>query len=222
MQPASPSPDTKKRLIKQWLVRFALNAGQALDSDAQAVYLSLWMEAFADLSVEILEAAFKKTLATAKFWPIKVADVREHIEKAKDSRLEEEWQGVLEYCRKFVNADLGLARAPKLPADILHAANAAGGLYFLESCPTEDLVWAKKRFCEDLARQRKTGDLTALLPSSELAGLLSAAASRFSLPTASSESPMRIKSQTAKTPYEEADPPSRDEVRRVLSEEGAA
>lgn len=130
----------------------------------------------------MLEAAFRRTLATCKFWPVKIADVREHVERAEDSRAEDEWPNLLEYCRRHVNADLGMAHAPKLPPDISHAAAAAGGLYFLESCATDDLQWAKKRFVEDLTRQRKSGDIASLLGDSKLGKLLAEVAPRFSLP----------------------------------------
>jgi hypothetical protein len=105
--------------------------------------VTLWAEGFSDLTDEVLEAAFRKTLRTAKYWPVKIANVREHVEAAQDSRTEDEWQNLLEYCRRHVNADLGMANAPRLPADIDHAARAAGGLYYLESCPTDELQWAK-------------------------------------------------------------------------------
>lgn len=177
-------PQRRNSLFRHWLGVFALNAGQALDTDTLSVYVTLWLEAFADLSDDVLEGAFRKTLATCKFWPVKIADVREHVERAEDSRAEDEWQNTLEYCRRHVNADLGMAGAPTLPADIAHAAAAAGGLYFLESCSTDDLVWAKKRFLEDLSRQRKAGDIIACLPDSPLGKLLEAAAPRFALPAA--------------------------------------
>jgi hypothetical protein len=180
----------RSSLLRHWLGLFALNAGQPLDADALSVYASLWLEGFADLSDGVLEAAFKKTLATCKFWPVKIADVREHVESAEDSRAEDEWQNVLEYCRLHVNADLGMAHAPKLPADIAHAAASAGGLIHLESCPTDDLQWAKKRFVEDLARQRKAGDIAACLPDSPLGKLLEATAVRFALPAAPSVPPV--------------------------------
>jgi hypothetical protein len=162
---------------------FALNAGQPLDTDALSVYVTLWTEGFADLSDAVLEATFRKTLAMCKFWPVKVADVREHVEQAEGSRAEDEWQNVLEYVRRHVYADLGV-RGPKLPADVAHAAAAAGGLYFLESCPVEELQWAKKRFVEDLARQRKAGGIAACLPPSPLGKLLEATAVRLTLPAA--------------------------------------
>jgi hypothetical protein len=174
----------RSSLVKQWLVRFALNAGQPLDADSLSAYVSLWLEAFADLPADVLEGAFKRTLATCKFWPVKIADVREHIEYAEDSRAEDEWHALLEYCEKFVYPDAPM-RGPRLPADIAHAAGAAGGLRKLQRCPTDDLVWAKKRFIEDLTRHRKTGEIAELLPSSELRELLEAAAPRFALPETS-------------------------------------
>ena len=157
------------------------------------MYVTLWLEGFADLPDGLLEVAFKKTLATCKFWPVKIADVREHVERAEDSRAEDEWQNLLEYVHRHVNPDLahatfgncGLSRAPKLPLDVDHAARAAGGLYFLFGCTTEELQWAKKRFVEDLARQRQSGDIAAFLPASPLAKLLEATAVRFTLPAAS-------------------------------------
>jgi hypothetical protein len=156
------------------------------------VYVALWLEGFADLPDGVLEAAFKKTLATCKFWPVKIADVREHVERAEDSRAEDEWQNLLEYVHRHVNPDLahasfgscGLSRAPRLPPDIDHSARAAGGLYFLFGCSTEELQWSKKRFVEDLQLQRQSGDIAAFLPASPLAKLLEATAARFTLPAA--------------------------------------
>jgi hypothetical protein len=171
-------------LLRHWLGVFAVNAGQALDGDTLGIYLTLWTEAFADVSHDVLETAFRTTLATSKFWPIKVADVREHIDKAEDSRIEDEWQNVLEYALRYVYPDIGV-RAPRpLPPDIDHAVRAAGGLHYLESCPTDELQWAKKRFIEDLTRQRKSGNIAAYLPESPLGKMLRAHAPRFALPAA--------------------------------------
>lgn len=180
----------RSALIKQWLVRFALNAGQALDADGLSAYASLWLEAFDDLSADVLEAAFKRTINTCKFWPVKIADIREHIERAEDSRAEDEWHALLEYSERFVYPDAPM-RGPRLPADIDHAARAAGGLRELQRCPTVDLVWAKKRFIEDLTRQRKTGDIAGFLPGSELRGLLEAFTPRFILPAIPENTPAR-------------------------------
>jgi hypothetical protein len=154
------------------------------------VYVTLWAEGFADLSDAVLEAAFRETLATCKFWPVKIADVREHVESAEECRTEDDWHAVLEYCQRYVHPDLGV-RGPKLPPDISHAAAAAGGLFYLESCSEHDLIFAKERFITDLARQRKSGDVARYLPSSELQRVLEAAAPRFALPRASENLPNR-------------------------------
>jgi len=191
---ASPSQpcEQRKSLLRHWLGLFALNAGQPLDVDTLSVYITLWLEGFADLPDAVLEAAFKKTLAACKFWPVKIADVREHVERAEDSRAEDEWQYLLEYVRRHVYPDpLDKTNAPRLPADIFHAACAAGGLRYIESCPTDELHWAKKRFVEDLTRQRKTGDIAGFLPCSELQKMLEAAAPRFALPEPASAAPAR-------------------------------
>jgi hypothetical protein len=192
IMPASRSKQCesqRRSLLEHWLGVFHLNAGQPLDTDTLGLYVGLWTEGFSDLSDDVLEAAFRKTLATCKYWPVKIADVREHVESAEDSRAEDEWQHVLEYCRRHVNADLGMAGAPRLPADIAHAADSAGGLFYLESCPTDELQWAKKRFAEDLARQRKAGDIAACLPDSPLGKLLEATAVRFTLPAYTAPAP---------------------------------
>lgn len=173
---------SRNSLLRRWLGLFALNAGQPLDADALSVYLALWTEAFADVSSDMLEAALKKTLATRKFWPIKIADIREHIETAEDSQAEDEWQHLLEYAHRYVYPDIGIRAPMPLPPDVDHAARAAGGLYYLESCPTDELQWAKKRFIEDLTRQRKSGEIVAWLPESPLGKMLRAHTPLFALP----------------------------------------
>src|SRR5271169_5705627 len=86
-EPRSQPSETQSRntLLRKWVTAFALNAGAALDTEALAVFVALWTEGFADLSDSVLEAAFKKTLKTAKFWPVKVADVREHVTRAESN-----------------------------------------------------------------------------------------------------------------------------------------
>jgi hypothetical protein len=181
---STPCEQQRRNLLRKWLGLFALNAGQPLDADALSVYVTLWLEGFADLQDDVLEAALKKTLTTCKFWPVKIADVREHVEQAEDSRANGEWPRLLEYINRHVYPDpLEKTNAHQLPADIAHAAAAAGGLLFLESCPTDELQWAKKRFVEDLTRRRKCADLAPLLGDSKLEKLLAEAAPRFSLPS---------------------------------------
>jgi hypothetical protein len=174
MQPRSDLQT--ESLIKEWLFRFGVN----FEKDV-APYLPLWLEAFGAMNPQVLLRLFQRAMRACKFWPT-VAEILAPLETAQEGNYEEKWQAILEYCEKWVNRDVSNMRGkPQLPADIDHAARAAGGLYYLESCSVDDLVWAKKRFIEDLERQRKTGDIAGFLPGSELRELLAATAPRFEL-----------------------------------------
>jgi hypothetical protein len=69
------------------MFRFHLNAGVTATPEQVEALASLWMESFADLSDPVLEAAFRKTLKACKFWPIKVADIREYVEDLREKEL---------------------------------------------------------------------------------------------------------------------------------------
>jgi hypothetical protein len=169
-------------VAKQWLAQFAELYGVNL-VDRGERFVKLWVAALSDLEPEILDAACRKAIQTCKFFPMP-AEIRAHVETGEDSRGEDEWQNLLEYCRRYVHPDTGITAPKPLPPDIKHAADAAGGLYRLESCPTDELQWAKKRFVEDLTRQRTSGQIVALLPESELGKMLHSHASRLALPAA--------------------------------------
>lgn len=139
------------------------------------------------MSPDILRPLFEHALRTCKFWPT-IAEILAPLETTEGGSLEDEWQALLDYCERWVNRDVPNMRGkPALPPDIDHAARAANGVYYLESCSTDDLVWAKKRFIEDMARQRKTGDIAGFLPRSELRELLKNAAPRFQLPSTAAD-----------------------------------
>jgi hypothetical protein len=167
-------------------MKLALNAGQALDATAMAVYEALWEEGFEDLSCVVLEAAFKRTLRECKYWPVKVADVRERIDKAKETAVlaaaDIEWQGLLDYCRNWVNPDIYFSGMPNLPERIDRAARAAGGVYYLRQCSTEELQWAKKRFIEAYIAWQALNQDQFLLPDGELKNLLVSVAEKKALP----------------------------------------
>jgi hypothetical protein len=162
--------------------------GPAVTKETAPAVAEIWAEALEGIPTDALEFAFKGTLRTCKWFPTP-ADILAHIESAQDSRAENEWQNLLEYISRHVNPDLAGATfgnsgacAPRLSPEIDHAARAAGGLHFLLSCSQGDKVWAKKRFLEDLTRQRTSGDIAAYLPPSDLEKLLADAAPRFTLP----------------------------------------
>jgi hypothetical protein len=182
MPPRSDSQT--ESLIKEWLFRFGVNFQRDV-----APCFPLWLEIFGEMNPDALLPLFESAMRTCKFFPT-VADVLAPLEMVEETASEDEWQALLDYCRQWVYPDLP-ARGPRLPADIDHAARAAGGVRYLESCSERDLIFAKQRFLEDLARQRKTGDIAGFLPSSELRGMLEAAAPRFGLPEAQSAAPAR-------------------------------
>ena len=152
---------------------------------------TLWTEGFDDLSYEVLEAAFKKALKVSKFWPVKVADIREHVEHVKESATNEAaelaWQRVLELRRVYWNPDMpgGFSRGmPVLSPRIERAARAAG--VFRDHETLEALhVWAKKKFIESFIRWDETGESQNLLPDGEIKRLLkdSAQAKALRAPT---------------------------------------
>lgn len=175
-----------ENLIREWLLRFGLNFGKDV-----VPYLPLWLESFGAMKPEVLVLFFQRALRTCKFMPT-VAEILAPLETASEGNGEDEWQNVLEYVERYIYPDFIVSNAPLLPADIEHAVRAAGGVRHLESCPTDDLIWAKKRFCEDLARQRKTRDIAGFLPNSELREMLNATAQHFRFPELSAASPQEL------------------------------
>lgn len=163
----------KADLIRLWVGKLALNAGQALTPVSAGVFEALWMEGFEDLSYGVLEQAFRRTLQTCKYWPVKVSDVREHVNRTEqfasiveaDSR----WARVLEYIRLYFNPDLpgGASRgAPRITERTITAIRAAGGLAWIADCPRDQLVWARKAFCESYSAWETLRRDEYLLPDS--------------------------------------------------------
>ena len=146
---------SKSQLIREWLAKLAMNAGQALDATALAVYQALWEEGFEDLDYRVLEVAFRKTLRECKFWPVKVADVRERVDRTRETAVSTaadlEWQRVLDLRRLYWNPDMpgGFYRGmPKLSERVDRAARASG-IFRLQDCEPDQIhVWARKRFIE--------------------------------------------------------------------------
>jgi hypothetical protein len=136
----------------------------------------------------VLEAAFRKTLHTCKFWPIKVADIREHINRTKETAAAEaadlEWQRVLTIRREHFNPDfprhLACAVA-ELPERVQAACRAAGVFRDFET--VEQLhTWAKKRFIESYLASEMLEQNQFLLPDGQLKNLLSDLAKTKAIP----------------------------------------
>jgi hypothetical protein len=152
------------------------------------VYEAIWAEGFSDLSNSVLEAAFRKTLRTVKYWPMKVADIREHVSHAEENAAnvsaEEAWKRLLELRRVYWCPDLpgGFSRGmPKLSKRVQQAARAAGVFRDFES--TEGLhVWAKKRFIESFIAYGEMKQDAFLLPDGEIKRMLTSFAQAKVLP----------------------------------------
>ena len=175
-----------------------MNAGQALDDTAICIHQTLWLEGFGDLS-EVLEAGFRKTLQTCKYWPVKVADAREHVEYAKETATSEAaeraWERVLALRRRFWNPDMpgGFSRGmPQLPPRIDRAARAAGVFRDYETVEASH-VWAKKKFIESFVRWDEAEESQNLLPDGEIKRDLTDAAQRKALPAAERYEIMRAR-----------------------------
>lgn len=154
------------RLAREWVVRFAELYSVSL-AERGPRFVELWVSAVADLAPETLDAACRKAMQTCKFFPLP-AEIRNHIEKAEkngfDLEAESEWHKLLAWIDRCYHPDVGIRRgAPSLPPQIEHAARAAGGYRYLESCSEEQLVWAKKAFFADLQNIRETGKAEHLL-----------------------------------------------------------
>ena len=183
----SPQPkhsdSSRDSLIKEWLWRFSLNTSETLTSERAGALAALWLESFADIPDAVLEAAFRKTIKTCKFWP-KVADIREHIDgvrkKAGAEAAEQKWTQLIEYIRVYVHPDIP-NRGPRLSERTANAVRAAGGLAFIRECSTDNLQWAKKRFIESHTRWDELQQDEHLLPEGEVKGLLTSVASTMSV-----------------------------------------
>ncbi len=190
-RPCGDMRSTLESLIEEWVPKLAINAGAALDAKTQAVYKALWLEGLEDLPPDVLRAAFVKTLRECAYWPVKVADIRKHIDHAEETALvleaDNAWQTALDYRRRYWHADLPGQRpsyAPKLPERIEQSMRAAG--VCVDYKDSDQLhVWCKKRFIEYfLAWTEMEKEGKFLLPKGELRNTLSLIGEIKSLPPA--------------------------------------
>lgn len=165
-RPCADSPSILESLISEWVAKLAINAGASLDAKTQAVYKSLWLEGLGDLSPDVLRVAFQKTLRECSYWPVKVADIRKHVERADTTlasmEAENAWQKALAVAQDF-GCDYSIASAEEIDDPALDAAlRAAGGCRWLATCPDKELPWAKKIFLEVYAKHKALPEVAQL------------------------------------------------------------
>jgi hypothetical protein len=152
----------------------------------------VWLKGLDDLPYSVLEAAFKKALQTCKFWPVKVADIRECVDHTRENALAEaadlEWQRVLELRRVYWCPDMpgGFSRGmPQLSERVQRACRAAGVFreFTAEEFENGALhTWAKKRFIESYLAWEELDRDQFLLPDGALKNLLASTAQAKALP----------------------------------------
>ena len=168
----SKQPDSSSDAIRQFLVK----AGEVYNRQITAPLVAIWTEELQGYPAATLAPIFQNVLRTCKFFPTP-ADVLEPLNKAatrgNEEAAEKAWQGTLDYCRRWISPDIpNPTGMPKLPEEMARAARAAGGLLYLESCPTSELVWRKKAFVEAFLRSRESAEHENLLTGGELSKLL--------------------------------------------------
>jgi hypothetical protein len=151
-------------LIREWLFRFGVEHKEDV-----APRLPLWLEAFSGIDSETLEALFKKTLKTCKFFP-KISEILAPLESVKKAALPEEaseaWLQVLSIRRQHFNSDFPqhlVCALESLPERVRRAARASG-VFQEVSDPDQLHVWAKKRFIESYLAWEEIEESKFLLP----------------------------------------------------------
>jgi hypothetical protein len=190
------------------------------DEQSAEQVMAFYAVALNDLSLEQLDAACDRATKTCRFFPTP-ADIRSHIEKAKEEGFEleaaVEWEKLLAWIRENYFPDpltVGHTTthirpgAPWLPAATQHAARAAGGFAYIERCPQDELVWCRKTFLAAYKNVHETRQVEHLLSDGEAKHIL---AQFHAAPP-----PTQVR-QFAPSEQESVPKPSREEVRTVLT-----
>jgi hypothetical protein len=162
-------------LAREWLIKFAELYCVSL-KDRGTRFAELWVSALSDLDPASFDAACERTVRVCKFFPTP-ADIRNQIDQARAKGLELEaeceWQKLLCWVRQHVFPDNGVSRnAPRLASAVEHAAKAAGGVFYIQRCSEDQLVWCRKNFLAAYRNVHETGQVDHLLNSTEAKKIL--------------------------------------------------
>jgi hypothetical protein len=173
-----PPPQSFFGVLTGWLKIFARTWPNrpALEEEDFALYA----EAMKDLDAATLNWACREAFKTCRFFPVP-ADILAHVRRDNATRIEiaaaEAWNKVLAYVSS-VGANLQTGNG-KLSEREMLAANNAGGLAYLESCPTEELQWRRKDFIAAYANYAALDDSRRPLTNAESQQALQAAIKRL-------------------------------------------
>jgi hypothetical protein len=170
----SPQPDSRSSdaVVRRWIVAIAELCGKELTPPL----VELWCQLLGDIDAALLDRALEETAKTCgRFFPTP-GEVRARIEdveaKGIELKAEEAWQRALSVAERDGNGFHALDAATQ------HAIRAAGGLAWIESCPRDELQWARKRFLEDYKLVRETCQSEHLLSDGEAKKILRQLASQ--------------------------------------------
>lgn len=180
-------------MIREWVARFAVNCGQQL-SEARVL---LWIDELSDIEPDRLIAAFRAVMRSHTFNSIpQIGDIRAKIDQAESNGLELRAVQAWEHALGVAESDGRGFQA--LDAATQHAILAAGGLHWMESCPEQELQWAKKRFLEDFKLVHETRQTEHLLSDGEAKQIVRQLAAKRPRPRALS--PVTVPTATAALP----------------------
>lgn len=182
----SPQPDSQSSdaIVRRWIVAIAELCGKVLTPPL----VQLWCELLADIDPSLLDRALGETAKTCgRFFPTP-GEVRGRIDRASANALELEAQSAWELALKVAERD-GSMR--ELDVQSQHAVRAAGGFGWIESCPREELQWARKRFIDDYKLIHETGQEEYLLAEGDAENILRRLAAGSKQPKPRELSPAR-------------------------------
>ena len=202
----SPASELREAAISKWLVKFCA----LFDKNLTPILKATWCEALSDLTVETINTACLQAERTAEFFP-SPGFIRKQISQADahgfELNAEREWQSLMAWVRENVFPDTGIRRgAPELSAATQHAARAAGGVFYLERCDEDQIVWARKNFLAALKNVHETRQVEHLLSDKSAKRILRELCA----------GPHALRSAQALPPPSSGDQPSTVEVREFL------
>jgi hypothetical protein len=218
--PDLSSSEAARELLRNFAFFVGETTGKQLVPSARL--FDIWANALQDLPAEQIHAAGERLLRTWRFPNLPTpGDVRAQLDLAGETgfklEIEEAWQLAMKWCVRYAHGGSIVGhdekgrriyeQVPSLPAAHVSAIRAAGGARYLESCPPDELPWAKKAFVAHFKTIHETGQVEHLLAEGDAKKIwrkLCAGPNTESksLPRSPDEPP--------------ADPPSRDEVRTAL------
>ena len=152
MKPSKRPSETLESLISLRLARLSAITGRAVEDVTRKVWinsLKFLMPQQIEAGFDRLESGFIPTAACPFPVPAHLlAVVAEAEENKEEIDAENAWSDLLNWMHLFYRPDCRDREYPLMAFRMYSAAQAAGGLEHISTCPMKELPWAKKRFIE--------------------------------------------------------------------------